>query len=273
MAARLCRFESCFGHNNFQVMEIGSFSKYIKDLIVDYDKVEVPGLGIFYAKMMPARYSDNRTTIYPPYRTMVFRREDTTSEGALMLYESISDTMIIPLDQAETELKWCISRLRSELEGNKICILPGLGRMVANTSNDYFFVPAEDLDIYPDGLGFEPVCIKINDEQKKDRRHSRRKSAPQESVALKEDSNASKTAPATEGRLMKESRPVRKKAGAGKITLIVLLDILILATLFLLALYLFREAFSPFSDNVIEGIDDVLNRILYTAEERELLGF
>ncbi len=252
-------------------MEIGSFSKYLKGLIVDHDKVEVPGLGIFYARLLPAHYSDNRTTIYPPYRKMYFRMEEVSEDGGRELYERISDMMIISLEQAETELNWCISRLRSELEGNKVCILPGLGQMVANSVNDFFFVPDEDLDIYPDGLGLQPVCIKINDEEKKESRRSRRKEA------AKLERKAAEPKEIKEPKELQEPQKVVEKperhVGAGRIVLWSLLGIIVLGILFLVAMYLFSDTFAPLSDNITGWIDDLLNRMLYTEEERELLGF
>lgn len=243
-------------------MEVGSFSKYLKGLIVDHDKVEVPGLGIFYARMMPARYSDNRTTIYPPYRKMFFRMEEVSEEGGRELYECISDIMIIPLEQAETELKWCISRLRSELEGNKLCILPGLGQMVANSANDYFFVPDEDLDIYPDGLGLQPVCIKINDEDKKEGRRSRRK-----------ETVKPEPKPVGQQEPHKVVEKPKRHIGAGRVILWSILGLLVLGILFLVAMYLFSDTFAPLSENITGWIDNLLNRMLYTEEERGLLGF
>ena len=145
-------------------MDAGSLSKCIKALIGDRDKVEVPGLGVFYARMVPARFSDNRTTIYPPSRTMYCRREEVPAEAGDALVEYIAAESGITGEDAATELSWCISRLKSELSGAKVCALPGLGEMRANSRNDYFFVPDDDLDIYPDGLGLEPVCIKMNQE-------------------------------------------------------------------------------------------------------------
>ena len=245
-------------------MDIGSFSKYIKGLIVDYDKVEVPGLGVFYAKMMPARYSDNKTTIYPPYRTVFFRMEKVTPDGSRLLYENVADTMGVPMDQAETEVDWCVSRLKSQLEGNRCCVLPDFGQMVSNSANELFFVPVDELDIYPDGMGLEPVFVKINESRQKDRRSRRKEAKVAKAVAAASES------------LSEEQPRTKKRAGKarpGRIVLWSLLGILLLAILFIIAVYVFRDSLAPFSDNVIEAIDDILNKMLYTAEERELLGF
>ena len=229
-------------------MDAGSLSKCIKALIGDRDKVEVPGLGVFYARMVPARFSDNRTTIYPPSRTMYFRREEVPAEAGDALVEYIAAESGITGEDAATELSWCISRLKSELSGAKVCALPGLGEMRANSRNDYFFVPDDDLDIYPDGLGLEPVCIKMNQEATGGTSDARRPEPEPQPVA--EPQPAPEPAP----------QPKKRRTA-----LWIVLGILGFIVLVLLAVYLLHDS--------IPALDNLLNRILYNAEERQLLGF
>lgn len=144
-------------------MEINLFSKCIRELIVENDRVDVPYLGTFTAEMVPAAYSDRQTTIHPPYRKMSFHKGEVALSEGKMLLDKVSAEAGVSLDQAGVELGWCLSRLCSELEGSKSCKLPGLGVMRANSRNEFFFVPDDDLDIWPDGLGFEPISIKISE--------------------------------------------------------------------------------------------------------------
>ena len=265
-------------------MDAGSLSKCIKALIGDRDKVEVPGLGVFYARMVPARFSDNRTTIYPPSRTMYFRREEVSAEAGDALVEYIAAESGISGEDAATELSWCISRLKSELSGAKVCALPGLGEMRANSRNDYFFVPDDDLDIYPDGLGLEPVCIKMNQEatggapespepvldEARERCGAAGSSRPGEIAADGKGSDARRPEPEPqpEPQLVAEPRPAPEPAPQPKkrrTALWILLGILGFIVLVLLAVYLLHDS--------IPALDNLLNRILYNAEERQLLGF
>ncbi len=144
-------------------MEINLFSKCIRELIVENDRVDVPYLGTFTAEMVPAAYSDRQTTIHPPYRKMSFHKGEVALSEGKMLLDKVSAEAGVSLDQAGVEHGWCLSRLCSELEGSKSCKLPGLGVMRANSRNEFFFVPDDDLDIWPDGLGFEPISIKISE--------------------------------------------------------------------------------------------------------------
>ena len=144
-------------------MEITLFSKCVKDLIVVSDRVDVPFLGSFSAEMMPASYSDRQTTIHPPYRKMSFHKADVPLSEGRPLLDKVASEIGVTADQAGVELGWCLSRLSSELESSKVCRLPGLGVMRANARNEFFFVPDDDLDIWPDGFGFEPIPIKVSE--------------------------------------------------------------------------------------------------------------
>ena len=50
--------------------------------------------------------------------------------------------------------------MKQVLKERKIILLPGLGRLRATKENNFFFVPEEDLDIYPDGFALKPVSLK-----------------------------------------------------------------------------------------------------------------
>jgi hypothetical protein len=53
-----------------------------------------------------------------------------------------------------------IRELRQIIFTKKVVVLPGLGRLRATKENNLFFIPDEDLDIYPAGLGLEPISLK-----------------------------------------------------------------------------------------------------------------
>jgi hypothetical protein len=61
-----------------------------------------------------------------------------------------------------------VSELKSVLHLKKTVVFPGLGRLRATKENNVFFVADEDLDIYPDGFGLEPVSLKTNQETPED---------------------------------------------------------------------------------------------------------
>ena len=237
-------------------MEIGVFAKCIKELIVENDRVDVPYLGSFTAELMPATYSDRQTTIHPPYRKMSFHKgEVSLAEGRLLL-DKVRRELGVNLDQAGVELGWCLSRLNSELEGRKRCPLPGLGMMRANARNEFFFVPDDDLDIWPDGIGFEPIAIKMPKEEMPEPvvEEASEDEKPEQRSEILEQPQACLDAE-TQNRV--EEARVKKPLHWGWIVLIVLAVLLVL---FIAASYLFTEQMSP-----------ILDRLLYSKEELELL--
>lgn len=227
-------------------MEISLFSKCIKDLIVENDKIEVPYLGTFTAEMMPASYSDRQTTIHPPYRKMSFHKGEVSLSDGRMLLDKVRRELGVSLDQAGVELGWCLSRLSSELEGRKVCSLPGLGLMRANARNEFFFVPDDDLDIWPDGLGFEPVSIKLPKEQQE----------PEEGAFIIEEMPG-QAGHDTGSQAGHDAVVQKRKLPVWAVVLIALGALLLL---FIAASYLLTEQMSP-----------ILDRLLYTKEELELL--
>ena len=245
-------------------MDISLFSKCIKDLIVENDEVDVPYLGTFKAEMMPATYSDRQTTIHPPYRKMSFHKGEVTLAQGRPLLDKVRRMLGVSLDQAGVELGWCLSRLSSELEGSKTCRLPGLGVMRANARNEFFFVPDDDLDIWPDGVGFEAIAIKVS--EKKDEipgQAGNDKDGQAGHDKSGQAGNDEKPEPRSEavesvgsGRALDESetRP-RKRLSPWIIVLIVVVALLVL---FVAASYLFTDEMSP-----------ILDRLLYSKEELE----
>ena len=243
-------------------MEINLFSKCIKELIVENDRVDVPYLGTFTAEMMPASYSDRQTTIHPPYRRMSFRKADVTLADGGLLLDKVRREISVTHDQAGVELGWCLSRLCSELEGRKSCKLPGLGVMRANARNEFFFVPDEDLDIWPDGIGFEAIAIKMPrearwaEEMPGQAGHDAEGPAGHdaEEPAVQEERLTTVVASKPKEPTKKRSRRHLKPVWIGLIVLGALL------LLFIAACYLFTDQMSP-----------ILDPLLYTKEELELL--
>ena len=64
-------------------MDIDLLSKMVKEIILDNDRVVLPGLGSFVAELVPSTFSDKGYTINPPYRRLYFRaKPDEGSEIA-----------------------------------------------------------------------------------------------------------------------------------------------------------------------------------------------
>ena len=138
-------------------MDIDLLSKMIKELILERDRVVLPGLGCFVAEMVPATFSDKGYTINPPYRKLLFRSRPDMGDELIDFYVEAND---LDRDVACRILGDFIRELRQIIFTKKVVILPGLGRLRATKENNLFFIPDEDLDIYPAGVGLEPISLK-----------------------------------------------------------------------------------------------------------------
>lgn len=138
-------------------MDIDLLSRIVKELITDHDKVGLPGLGTFVAEVVPASFSDKGYTINPPYRRLSFHPDNTEADLLVKFY---SDSNHAPLEASRVYITEFLSELKQVLIQRKTVIFPGLGRLRATKENNFFFVPDEDLDIYPDGFGLQPVSMK-----------------------------------------------------------------------------------------------------------------
>jgi len=142
-------------------MDIDLLSKMVKELILDEDRVVLPGLGCFVAEIVPASFSDKGYTINPPYRRLYFRSRPDEGDGLVDFY---AKTNSIEYDMAERILTDFLNELKTVLHTRKTVVFPGLGRLRATKENNLFFVADEDLDIYAEGFGLEPVSLKTHKE-------------------------------------------------------------------------------------------------------------
>ena len=140
-------------------MDVDLLSKMIKELILDKDRVVLPGLGCFVAEMVPSTFSDKGYTINPPYRKLSFRSKPDMGDELIDFYTEANG---LDRDVACRILGDFIRELRQVIFTKKVVILPGLGRLRATKENHLFFIPEEGLDIYPAGIGLEPISLKTH---------------------------------------------------------------------------------------------------------------
>ena len=146
-------------------MDIDLLSKMVKELILDNDRVALPGFGAFVAEIVPSTFSDKGYTINPPYRKLYFRNTDEEGMELIKFYASSNN---VELAVADKIIRDFVTELKSVLFTRKTVVFPGLGRLRATKENAVFFVADEDLDIYPEGFGLEPISLKTHVESREE---------------------------------------------------------------------------------------------------------
>jgi hypothetical protein len=135
--------------------------------------------------------------------------------------------------------------------------------MRANARNEFYFVPDDKLDIWPDGIGFEPVSVRLSEkveEKMPDQIRQDEKLVRQDKEPVRNNGNDTAAQPKPAARPSWDQEEIPDDRDHGRTWRIVLLVLGILVVLFIAAAYLFTDEMSP-----------ILDRLLYTKEELELL--
>ena len=142
-------------------MDIDLLSEMVYDLILENDRVGLPGVGCFVAEVVPASFADRGYTINPPYRRLSFRNRPDDGSLLVNLYARSNN---VGEDVARGIVTDFLSQMKEVLLVKKVIVFPGLGRLRATKENNFFFVSDENLDIYPEGFGLQPVSLKTRRE-------------------------------------------------------------------------------------------------------------
>ncbi|MCI5719619.1 MAG: hypothetical protein MR294_04300 [Bacteroidales bacterium] len=142
-------------------MEIALLADMVKELILDNEEVALPGLGTFVTEVVPASFSDRGYTINPPYRRLSFRERQGSDDKLAQLYSKANGT---DLETSRKIISGFAAGVKDELTKKKVVVFPGLGRLRATKENAFFFIPDEDLEIFPYGFGLQPVSLKTHEE-------------------------------------------------------------------------------------------------------------
>ena len=100
-------------------MDIDLLSKMVKELILDDDKVVLPGLGSFVAEVVPSTFSDKGYTINPPYRRLFFRAGSDEGGALASFYASMNN---VELEVAEKIISDFVAELKTILYTRKTVI-------------------------------------------------------------------------------------------------------------------------------------------------------
>lgn len=222
-------------------MDISLLSKMVGELILDNDRVGLPGVGTFVAEEVPATFSDRGYTINPPYRRLSFVPVASDDTLLVDLY-AISNK--VNSKEAERIIGGFLGKMLEDLKEKGAVDFPGLGRMKMTRQNSVLFFCDKDLEIFPGGFGLEPISLKTHSET------DRNQPEVTETKPVKETAPESPHKPAEDE---------KKKSG---VLFKVLLTVLLVAVVVVAAFFALAKL-SP----------DLLDKLLYTTEELEIINY
>lgn len=139
-------------------MDVLLLSRLLKELIIDNDRIPLPGMGYFQTEPMPAHFSEDGKTIYPPSKRISFKGDDRAVGDLVAKYYAAGTGM--DGKTAATELEAFLQQLKVTLKERKNIEFPGLGWLRNTLEGNVYFVAEQDGGIFAQAFGFEPVTLK-----------------------------------------------------------------------------------------------------------------
>lgn len=139
-------------------MDLNLLAKTIKESLIENQKAEVPSLGTFLFRISAARVSEDGKTILPPSGSISFKSDFKVTGESLIRY--CSSRTGISVKSTTYEMHNCIEALKRELSKEKRVLLPELGQLTHDDTQEIIFTPEDEDSICRDVFGFTSVPIK-----------------------------------------------------------------------------------------------------------------
>lgn len=233
-------------------MNVDLLSGLLQKLLVDHDCVSLGKLGSFICINEGATFTQQGYTLLPPQRKIVFREQQTEDT---LLRDALSEEHALSIQDAEEIIVTFLEELRDHLSRKKVVELPDFGLLRATKENNFFFVPFEGNIVDKENFALEPLSLKVTipvvEEDPEPQQPIESQAEPEQPAEPLEPQPAAPAQPAS------APTPAQSRLTPLQIALIVLAAVLVLivAGFFILAY----------------GFPDVMDRLLYTPEELEIL--
>jgi len=138
-------------------MDIQLLSTMVKELVLENDRVGLPGTGTFVAEEVGASFSDRGYAINPPYRRLTFSSAPCQDSLLVDMYSSSNG---MDKDSAAAIVSRYLAEIRQLMAETGFVELPGLGRLRLTRSGAILFIPEEELELSPDTFGLPTVSLR-----------------------------------------------------------------------------------------------------------------
>ncbi|HIZ86289.1 MAG TPA: hypothetical protein IAC04_07340 [Candidatus Coprenecus stercoravium] len=216
-------------------MDVNLLSRLLRELIIDNDRIPLPGIGYFFTELVPASFSKDGKTIYPPSKKISFKGDDRATGD--MISDYYSESSGIDKETADIEMDIFLKQLKVTLMQKKLINFPYMGKLRCTLEGSLYFVSETENSIFSQAFGFEPVILKPIS----NRAHDIQKEIPEPAPAVTPDN--------------KPERQPQKRTGKVWIILLSILAAIITAAVILVEL----------------GRSGRLDSLIYSDEELELI--
>ena len=128
-------------------------SKYIKDLLFDYECVILPGFGGFVVKDNSAFIDYNKNQFNPPYREIMFNPLLNSNDGLLITH--ISKKENITFKEAKQKVVDFVHEVNNKLEEGERVEFEGIGVVFKDENKNLIFEPLNSINFNPESFGLQ----------------------------------------------------------------------------------------------------------------------
>jgi len=130
---------------------------YLKELLIDYDCVTIPGLGGFIMHSHRAKINQGKNVIYPPARIPSFNLLLNHDDG--LLISSLSRQEQLTYAQASEKVAHFVNALRKQLEKDGKYRLDGIGEFIYTPEKIILFRQEEQVNFATASFGLAPLRL------------------------------------------------------------------------------------------------------------------
>jgi hypothetical protein len=240
-------------------MDLNLLSRFLQELILDYDRISLPSLGSFVVESVPAYFSEDGNTIFPPNKRISFKRSESWND--MLIVKCYQKEMNVSEDEAKVAVEAFMAEFAAELKQKKNIEIPSFGKLRSTKEGNYFFVADRKIGIFAEDMGLEPISLKIlneNPDQILDISEEVSSIVGGENVSSMDDVAVDvEDIPMVEPLILEEEDPVimeRRKR------IIIVLSVIIAILVLIIVFLLFKESIL----GLFEGM-------MYSEEEMEIL--
>lgn len=239
-------------------MDLNLLSRFLQELILDYDRISLPSLGSFVVESVPAYFSEDGNTIFPPNKRISFKRSESWND--MLIVKCYQKEMNVSEDEAKVAVEAFMAEFAAELKQKKNIEIPSFGKLRSTKEGNYFFVADRKIGIFAEDMGLEPISLKIlneNPDQILDISEEVSSIVGGENVSPTDSDVDVEDIPMVEPVILEEEDPVimeRRKR------IIIVLSVIIAILVLVIVFLLFKESIL----GLFEGM-------MYSDEEMEIL--
>jgi hypothetical protein len=138
-------------------------SNYIGDLLLRQDSVIVPELGGFVSRQMPARFSEKRNKLLPPYKQLLFHTHLNLSDGVFERY--VANRAQMSLDDASKLIKTTVSEWQAQLKNGERIEIERVGLLFLDEERKLRFEQDRHHNLLLQSFGLGEVVFEIEEEK------------------------------------------------------------------------------------------------------------